>query len=356
MGRISRDHPLLLASASPRRRELLELARIPFEVIRAGVDESIAKGEHALAYVARMARAKLAAAVIPLDETTRARAAVVLAADTTVDPRRSRLRQARERRRGARRCSARSRERSTRSSRRSRSATRSTGRLVSEQSVRTLVEFRVLDAKEIDDYVATGESRDKAGRVRDSRHGERARSAHRRLAHERDRAPDGGARDRAAAAGALVRAHGRDRRARARRRARRSWRGRTRGSRQIADGTYYDLFARGSRKASATRWRGPTGSSRTPRTIPSAIRSILSLAYRVFGESAGVAMGVNAGDRRRSRPLRRTGSRSVSSPPRFAAGAAIAVALHPALALVRPRAHDRERRRVARRHRARVRA
>lgn len=32
--RISREAPLLLASASPRRRELLELAQIPFEVVQ----------------------------------------------------------------------------------------------------------------------------------------------------------------------------------------------------------------------------------------------------------------------------------------------------------------------------------
>ncbi|HEY2364756.1 MAG TPA: Maf family protein, partial [Polyangiaceae bacterium] len=38
-----------------------------------------------------------------------------------------------------------------------------TGRLVSEQTVRTLVEFRALSTSEIDDYVSTGESRDKAG-------------------------------------------------------------------------------------------------------------------------------------------------------------------------------------------------
>lgn len=160
--RISREHPLLLASASPRRRELLELARIPFEVIRAGADESIARGEHALAYVARIARAKLAAAIVPLDEATRARAAIVLAADTSVvvddrvfgkpqddDEARSMLRALSGRKHEVVTAFALGEPRS--------------GRLVSEQTVRTEVEFRALDAAEIDDYVATGECRDKAG-------------------------------------------------------------------------------------------------------------------------------------------------------------------------------------------------
>ncbi len=160
--RISREHPLLLASASPRRRELLELARIPFEVIRAGADESIGRGEHALTYVARVTRAKLAAAVVPLDDKTRARAAVVLAADTSVvvddrvfgkpvddDDARAMLRALSGRKHEVVTAFALGEPRS--------------GRLVSEQTVRTEVEFRALDAAEIDDYVATGECRDKAG-------------------------------------------------------------------------------------------------------------------------------------------------------------------------------------------------
>lgn len=160
--RISRDRPLLLASASPRRRELLELARIPFEVVRVPIDESIAKGEHALAYVARIARAKLAAAAVSLDEKTRARAAVVLAADTTViledrvfgkpendDEARAMLKALSGAKHDVVTAFA--------------LGDPKTGRLLSEQTVRTLVEFRVLGTAEIDDYVSTGESRDKAG-------------------------------------------------------------------------------------------------------------------------------------------------------------------------------------------------
>jgi septum formation protein len=160
--RISRDHPLLLASASPRRRELLELARIPFEVIRAGVDESTAKGEHALAYVARMARAKLAAAGVSLEPTVRARAAIVLAADTTVilgDRIFAKPESDDEAREMLKALSGAKHDVVTAFA----LGDPNTGRLVSEQTVRTLVEFRVLGAGEIDDYVSTGESRDKAG-------------------------------------------------------------------------------------------------------------------------------------------------------------------------------------------------
>lgn len=69
---------LVLASASPRRRQLLEMLGIPHRVIPADVDETVLPGEAPEPYVRRLARAK-AAAVRP-----RAGAALVLAADTTV--------------------------------------------------------------------------------------------------------------------------------------------------------------------------------------------------------------------------------------------------------------------------------
>ncbi len=160
--RISREHPLLLASASPRRRELLELARIPFEVVRAGVDETPAPGEPPLVYVARVARAKLAAARASLPEDARARGVIVLAADTTVildgaifgkprddDDARAMLRALSGRVHEVVTAFALGDPRDV--------------RLVCEQTVRTEVAMRVLDASEIDAYVETGEPRDKAG-------------------------------------------------------------------------------------------------------------------------------------------------------------------------------------------------
>ena len=69
--------PLVLASASPRRREMLERIGLAIEVHPADVDESPHDGEAPEAYVARIARAK-AIAVARKDRSW------VLAADTTV--------------------------------------------------------------------------------------------------------------------------------------------------------------------------------------------------------------------------------------------------------------------------------
>jgi septum formation protein len=69
--------PLLLASASPRRRELLERIGVAIEVHPADVDERAQDGEAPEAYVARIARAKAIAIARRSDLW-------VLAADTTV--------------------------------------------------------------------------------------------------------------------------------------------------------------------------------------------------------------------------------------------------------------------------------
>ena len=71
-------NPIVLASGSPRRRQLLEMLRIPFRVIPPDVDEHVLAGEQADAYVTRLARAKAQAVV------ARAPGEVILAADTTV--------------------------------------------------------------------------------------------------------------------------------------------------------------------------------------------------------------------------------------------------------------------------------
>jgi len=68
---------LILASASPRRRDLLTKAGYSFRVISPDVDESVIKGEDPKAYVARLALAKGKAVVAQSEE-------IVLAADTTV--------------------------------------------------------------------------------------------------------------------------------------------------------------------------------------------------------------------------------------------------------------------------------
>ena len=69
--------PLILASNSPRRRQLLALTGIPFIVLVADVDESLHANENPAAYVLRLAEAK--ARAVPADEGQ-----IILAADTTV--------------------------------------------------------------------------------------------------------------------------------------------------------------------------------------------------------------------------------------------------------------------------------
>ena len=56
--------PLILASTSAYRRELLARVKIPFECVAPGVDERPQPGENALALVARLARAKARAVAL----------------------------------------------------------------------------------------------------------------------------------------------------------------------------------------------------------------------------------------------------------------------------------------------------
>lgn len=70
---------LVLASASPRRHELLGLLDVRFAVDAAAIDESVRPGEAARDYVSRMAREKAATVW-----HRRGDGAPVLAADTTV--------------------------------------------------------------------------------------------------------------------------------------------------------------------------------------------------------------------------------------------------------------------------------
>ncbi|HXF95950.1 MAG TPA: nucleoside triphosphate pyrophosphatase [Gemmatimonadales bacterium] len=72
------ERPIVLASGSPRRRQLLEMLGIPFRVMAPDVDERVLPGEGPEAYVTRLSRAK-AEAVTP-----RAPGDLILAADTTV--------------------------------------------------------------------------------------------------------------------------------------------------------------------------------------------------------------------------------------------------------------------------------
>lgn len=69
---------IVLASASPRRHDLLASLGVEFDVVAPDVDESVRAGEEAVAYVRRLAMEKSTAVEAPPD-------ALVIAADTTVD-------------------------------------------------------------------------------------------------------------------------------------------------------------------------------------------------------------------------------------------------------------------------------
>ena len=71
---------LILASASPRRAELLAAAGFEFDIIPADIDETPRPGESAVDYTLRVARDKSRSVATVLQDS----AAVVLAADTEV--------------------------------------------------------------------------------------------------------------------------------------------------------------------------------------------------------------------------------------------------------------------------------
>ena len=147
--------PLVLASASPRRRALLEqIGYAPDSVEPAALDEAVLPGERPEAHAARLARAKAEAVA------TRHPGAFVLGADTVVACGRRILDKAESEER-ARRCL------SLLSGRRHRvyggvTVIDPAGRAVS-RLVRTAVAFKRLSEDEIAAYLACGEWRGKAG-------------------------------------------------------------------------------------------------------------------------------------------------------------------------------------------------
>jgi septum formation protein len=142
---------LILASASPRRAELLDSAGLDFDVRPADIDESVQRGESPEEYVRRLSIEKAAAVSRPGE--------IVIAADTTVEidgeilgkP----IDDADARRMLGLLAGAEHHVHtgvSVRADERTRTVV-----------VTTLVEFIPLDADAIQDYIATGEPFDKAG-------------------------------------------------------------------------------------------------------------------------------------------------------------------------------------------------
>jgi septum formation protein len=140
--------PLVLASASPRRRELLERVGLAFAVEPADADETQHAGERPDAYAARVAEAKarMVAARRP--------AAIVLAADTIVELGGDVLGKAADEREG----------RSGRTHRvRTAVCAIASGHAARAIAVDSAVELRALSRADVDGYVASGEWRGKAG-------------------------------------------------------------------------------------------------------------------------------------------------------------------------------------------------
>jgi septum formation protein len=143
--------PLVLASSSPRRQDLLRLIGLPFEVVPADIDESWRNGEAPAPHAERLAREKAAAVARP--------GAAVVGADTIVVIDGAILgkpRDADEAGAMLRRLSGRDHQVHTAI------AVAYGGRLVSGVET-TRVRLRPLDDDTIAAYVATGEPLDKAG-------------------------------------------------------------------------------------------------------------------------------------------------------------------------------------------------
>ncbi len=150
----------MLGSASPRRKELLELVGVPFVVRTADVDEALRGNEAPDVYLGRVAEAKL-------DGVRQARltgVAGVLVADTIVVARGDTVlgkpRDSVDAVTMLARLSGATHEVKTRVLL---AGSRVGSPALHAETVTTRVTFRAISAEEAERYVATGEGRDKAG-------------------------------------------------------------------------------------------------------------------------------------------------------------------------------------------------
>lgn len=145
---------IILGSASPRRRELLERVGLVVSVSPADVDETVLPGETPCAYLERVVEAKLLAVRERVGEGR-----LVVVADTSVIRDEVLLGKPRDDVEATSMLAH-------LSGRRHRVATRfavARGSSIIAETVNTEVEFRGLSEGEIARYVAAGEGRDKAG-------------------------------------------------------------------------------------------------------------------------------------------------------------------------------------------------
>jgi septum formation protein len=145
---------LILASASPRRRQLLDSAGLTFDVIESGISEGHAGDEPARDYALRMAREKARAV------SSQVPAAIVVGADTVVVSDSAILEKPAspdDARRMLAMLSARTHTVIT-----AFAIARNTA-ILESAAIESRVTFRALAAAEIDTYIATHEPFDKAG-------------------------------------------------------------------------------------------------------------------------------------------------------------------------------------------------
>jgi septum formation protein len=148
--------PLILASASPRRRELLAQAGFAFEVVTADVAEIRKPGEDPIRFVTRLAREKAEAVLAREDIPPNA---LILGADTIVlldEEVLGKPQDAADAARMLRLLSGRSHQVIT-------GVCLAKGRERQRAAEVTFVRFITLSDEEIEAYVATGEPLDKAG-------------------------------------------------------------------------------------------------------------------------------------------------------------------------------------------------
>lgn len=145
---------LVLASASPRRKDLLAAAGVAFTIVESGIDETRAEHEDAATYAERMARAKA------LNVSHRRSEPLVLGADTVVELRGMILLKPddpADARRMLRLLSGATHTVVTAF------ALAQGGRLLESAPLTARVTFRRLADPEVEAYLATGEPFDKAG-------------------------------------------------------------------------------------------------------------------------------------------------------------------------------------------------
>jgi septum formation protein len=150
---------LILASSSPRRRELLAQAGYTFEVRPAHVNEDLRLDEDPIAYVVRLARDKAQAVFAEISRSSPSPQLIVLGADTTVTLDRHILAKPEDAADAARML----RLLSGRTHRVITGVAVATAKGTEVAAEVTGVQFLTLSDREIAAYVATGEPMDKAG-------------------------------------------------------------------------------------------------------------------------------------------------------------------------------------------------